>query len=29
MGNLIHRSLSLFVFALTFQRTDLFGNTVS
>ena len=29
LGNLIHRSLSLFVFALTFQRTDLFGNTVS
>ena len=29
LGNLIHRSLSFFVFALTFQRTDLFGNTVS
>ena len=29
LGNLIHRSLSLFVFALTFQRTDLFGNTVA
>ena len=29
LSNLIHRSLSLFVFALTFQRTDLLGNTVA
>ena len=29
LGNLIHCSLSLFVFALAFQRTDLFGNTVA
>ena len=29
LGNLIHRSLSLFVFALAFQRTDLLGNTVA
>ena len=29
LSNLIHCSLSLFVFALAFQRTDLFGNTVA
>ena len=29
LGNLIHRSLSLFVFALAFQRADLFRNTVA
>ena len=29
LSNLIHCSLSLFVFTLSFQRTDLFGNTVA
>ena len=29
LSNLIHCSLSLFVFALAFQRADLFGNTVA